>query len=105
MLLLRDNAVHKEHVAQAAIKDCEFEELNHSPYSPDLATSDYFLFRNLKKTFRGQHFSSNEDLTAAAEGYFEDQAEDFYSDGIKSLHSKWRKCIGVHGNYIEINGV
>ena len=45
VLLLHDNApVHKSRVAQAAIRECKFEQLNHPPYSPDLAPSDYYLF-------------------------------------------------------------
>ena len=28
--------------------DCEFELINHPPYSPDLAPSNYFLFPNMK---------------------------------------------------------
>ena len=47
VLLLHDNApVHKSRVAQAAIRECKFEQLNHPPYSPDLAPSDYYLFRS-----------------------------------------------------------
>ena len=45
VLLLHDNApMHKSKVAQAAIRACKFEHLNHPPYSPDLAPSDYYLF-------------------------------------------------------------
>ena len=45
VLLLHDNAlVHKSRVAHAAIPECKFEQLNHPPYSPDLAPSDYYLF-------------------------------------------------------------
>ena len=45
VLLLHDNApVHKSRIAQAAIRECKFEQLNHPPYSPDLAPSDYYLF-------------------------------------------------------------
>ena len=45
VLLLHDNApVHKSRDAQAAIRECKFEQLNHPPYSPDLAPSDYYLF-------------------------------------------------------------
>lgn len=41
VLLLHDNApVHRSHVAQAAIRECGFEQLDHPPYSPDLASSD-----------------------------------------------------------------
>ena len=52
VLLLHDNApVLKSRVTQAAIRECKFEQLNHPPYSPDLAPSDYYLFRNLKSHF------------------------------------------------------
>ena len=38
VLLLHDNApVHKSSVAQAAIRECKFEQLNHPPYSPEMA--------------------------------------------------------------------
>ena len=45
VLLLHDNApVHMSAKSQAAIQRCGFQQLNHPPYSPDLAPSDYFLF-------------------------------------------------------------
>ena len=45
VLLLHDNVlVHKFRVAQATIRECKFEQLNHPPYSPDLAPSDYICF-------------------------------------------------------------
>ena len=54
VLLLHDNApTHKSCTLWAAIRKCGFIELNLPPYSPDLAPSDYFLFRNLKKFLRG----------------------------------------------------
>ena len=33
----------------AAVHDCCFELVDHPPYSPDFAPSDYFLFPNMKK--------------------------------------------------------
>jgi histone-lysine N-methyltransferase SETMAR len=60
MLLLHDNApVHMSAKSQAAIQQCGFQQLNHPPYSPDLAPSDYFLFRVMKKFLRGKRFSSD----------------------------------------------
>ena len=55
VLLLHDNApVHKSRVVHAALlRDCGFKQLDHSPYSPDLAPSDYYLFPNLKKHLKG----------------------------------------------------
>ena len=57
VLLLHDNApAHKSHTSRTAIRKCGFVELNHPPYSPDLAPSDS-LFRNLKQFLRGRWFS------------------------------------------------
>jgi len=38
--------------------------LEHPPYSPDLAPSDFHLFLNLKKFVAGKHFRSNEEVIA-----------------------------------------
>jgi len=49
-----DNApAHKSLVAQQALCNCEFVQLNHPAYSPDLAPSDYFIVRNLKYRLHG----------------------------------------------------
>ena len=102
VLLLHDNApVHKGRVAQAAIRNCGFEQITHPPYSPDLAPSDYFLFRHLKRHIRGQHYSSDEALTDAVEQFLDNQPETFFHEGVNSLFSKWRKCVDVRGDYIE----
>ena len=98
-VLLHDNApVHKSRVVQAAIRECKFEQLNHPPYSPDLAPSDYYLFRNLKSHLHGTRFRDDDELNAA---WFEAQIDDFYFKGIDCLKEKWAKCIEVKGDYIE----
>ena len=48
-LLLQDNApAHKLQVAMAAATECGFEALPQPPYSPALASSDFYLFPKLK---------------------------------------------------------
>lgn len=102
VLLLHDNApVHKARVAKAAMQDCGFEEINHPPYSPDLAPSDYYLFPNLKKDLRGKRFSDDEELKAAINTHFEEKSEDYFLQGLEKLISRSNKCIEVLGNYIE----
>jgi len=55
--LLHGNApVHMSRVAQAIVKDIGFEQLSYPPYSPDLAPSDFYLFRHLKQHLRGMRF-------------------------------------------------
>ena len=46
-LLHNNTPVHTVAVAKAAVKEHGFEEIEHTPYSPDLAPSDYYLFSTL----------------------------------------------------------
>lgn len=102
VLLLHDNApVHKSRQTVSALKECGFQELSHPAYSPDLAPSDYYLFRNLKKHLRGRRFSSDDELKGAVSEWFNNQTPDFYLSGISSLPIKWRQCIELRGDYIE----
>lgn len=102
VLLLHDNApVHTARKSKAAIRECGFEEIPHPPYSPDLAPSDYYLFRHLKKHLRGRRFSSDDEVKSCVQQWFEGQEPNFFSEGISSLKSKWEKCVDIRGDYIE----
>jgi len=50
-----------------------FQCLDHLPYSPDLAPSDYHLFPGLTKQLKGLHFSSDAEVSAAAETWLDGQ--------------------------------
>ena len=71
-LLLQDNTqAHTSQTDMAAGTKCSFEVLPHSPYSPDLTTSDFYLFPNLKTNLRGRNFESSEgviDIVDIVEG-------------------------------------
>jgi transposase len=36
--------------------------LEHPPYSPDLVTSDYFVFQKIKEILKGRHFADIDDI-------------------------------------------
>lgn len=102
VLLLHDNApVHTARVAKAAISKCGFEEIPHPPYSPDMAPSDYHLFRDLKKDLRGRKFDTEEDLHEAVWTFFNSKSSEYYYKGIEALYSRCKKCIEIRGYYIE----
>ena len=44
------------------LQPLNFEMLEHHPYSPDLALSEFHLFGPLKDTLRGRHFASDEQV-------------------------------------------
>lgn len=102
VLFHQDNArVHTSVKTMAQIRDCGFELLPHPAYSPDLAPSDFHLFPNLKKYLGGQRFSTNDEVIAAVDEYFDDLQDSFYKSGIESLEKRWRKCILLEGDYVE----
>jgi histone-lysine N-methyltransferase SETMAR len=55
-----------------------FQCLDHPPYSPDLAPSDYHPFPGLKKQLKGLHFLSNMEVIAAKETWLDGQHSDFF---------------------------
>jgi histone-lysine N-methyltransferase SETMAR len=75
--------------------------LEHPPFSPDLAPSDFRLFPKLKLFLAGQRFSSNQEAIAAVERYFAALTKNHYRDGIKALQHRWNKYISVKGDYVE----
>ena len=102
VLLHQDNApAHKSLVAMSAVHDCVFKLIDHPPYSPDAAPSDYFLFPNLKKHLAGRRYESDDDVISAVEDFFEGQEENFYATGIRALQHRWKKCVGRRGDYVE----
>jgi len=75
--------------------------LEHPPFSPDLAPSDFSLFPKLKPFPPGQRFSSNQEAITAVEGYFADLTKNHYRDWIMAMEHCWNKCISLKGDYVE----
>ena len=70
VLFHQDNApIHKAARSRATIRENGFEIVEHQPYSPDLAPSDYFLFGNLKIYLRGTRYGSHNDVLEAVLGH------------------------------------
>lgn len=102
VLFHQDNArVHTCAVTMAKFYQLGYELLQHPPYSPDLAPSDYFLFPNLKKWLGGKRFGSNEEVITETNAYFEGLDGSYYLEGIKKLETRWTKCIALKGDYVE----
>jgi histone-lysine N-methyltransferase SETMAR len=102
VLFHQDNAPpHKARVAMAAIQDAGFELLDHPPYSPDLAPSDFYLFPRLKEHLRGKKFLNDNEVMAAVEAFLDSQEKDFFLNGIRGLEKRWSKCVGLFGDYVE----
>lgn len=102
ILLLQDNApAHSSQIAVNAATRNGFELLPHPAYSPDMAPSDFFLFRHLKKYLRGRRYGSDEELKSAVEAWCSAQNSEFFLEGIRDTPKRWEKCIALRGDYVE----
>jgi [histone H3]-lysine36 N-dimethyltransferase SETMAR len=76
------------------------ELLPHPPYSPDLAPSDYHLFRSLSNYLRGKKFKNEEVLKIELQKFFDSMPQEFYAKGIHDLPRRWAEVIKTKGEYI-----
>ena len=95
---MHDNALaHRALATQKKLAYLNFQCLDHPPYSPDLAPSDYHLFPGLKKQLKGRHFSSDTDIITATDG----QPSEFFLSGLQKSEQQAKKCIELCGEYAE----
>jgi hypothetical protein len=74
-----------------------WERLDHAPYNPELAPSDFHFFPTLQRTLEGRRFTTNEDVEEAVRT----QDTDFYQQGFFKLVKRWDKCINVSGTMVK----
>jgi len=97
-----DNALaHQALATQKKLACLGFQCFDHTPYSPDLALSDYHLFPGLKKQLEGSHFWSDAEVVAAAETWLDSHPSEFFLSGLQKLEKWAEKSIELHGEYVE----
>ena len=74
--------------------------LPHPPYSPDIAPSDYYLFRSLQNYLNGQEFKNEETIKEAISTFIDSKRPEFYRKGIEALSERWSQVIQSDGEYV-----
>lgn len=96
-----DNA--RPHVAQQTLqklRQFKWEILPHPPYSPDMAPSDYHLFRSLQNSLNGCKYKSLAEVENHLKNFFGNKPTSFYKNGINKLLKRWEMIVENNGNYI-----
>ena len=73
------------------------ELLPHPVYSPDLAPSDYHLFRSMAQFLRGRNFENFEAVEVGLTEFFASKIIDWHRRGITNLAERWLKTIESEG--------
>ncbi|CAK9798994.1 Histone-lysine N-methyltransferase SETMAR [Anthophora plagiata] len=77
-----------------------WDVLPHPPYSPDLAPSDFHLFRSLQNFLNGKKFDSMEACKNYVDQFIAQKDAIFWKNGIHKLPYRWQKVIEQSGKYI-----
>ena len=95
-----DNAKpHVAHQVTQSIDDKGWELLEHPPYSPTEAPTDYHVNRSLKNWQAGKVYDDLDDLVDDVKAWIASKDRHFFARGIDLLPSKWEAVIEVDGDY------
>ena len=102
VILQHDNArPHVAKVVKTYLETLRWDVLPHPPYSPDIAPSDYHLFRSMTHGLAEQHFRSYEDTKKWVDSWIASKDEQFFRDGIRKLPERWEKVVANDGQYFQ----
>lgn len=106
VILLHDNA--RPHVMQKVAKvvkkyleTLKWDILPHPLYSPDIAPSDYWLFRRMQHDLAGHRFTSFAEIENWLLTWIASKDETFFRDGIRKLPERWAKVVASDGQYFD----
>ena len=82
IVLLHNARPHTAARTNALMKPFNWEILDHPPYSPDLAPSNYYLFIKMKVWLATQSFHTNEELVDGVKNWLHNLAALFFNEGL-----------------------
>jgi len=98
-VVFHDNArLHTSLMTRKKLLEFGWDVLPHLPYLPDLAPSDYYLFRSLQNSLNRKTFAS--DIERHLIQFFDNKDRTFFENGIMKLTERWQKVIKQSGQYI-----
>ncbi|KAG5325755.1 MOS1T transposase, partial [Pseudoatta argentina] len=102
VILLHDNA--RPHVAKPVktyLETLKWEVLPHPPYSPDIAPSDFHLFRSMAHGLADRRFHSYEEAQKWIDSWIASKDMSFFRRGIHVLPERWSKVVESDGKYFH----
>lgn len=102
VILLHVNArPHIGKTVKETLLQLHWEILPHPAYSPDIAPSDYHLFRSMQHGLAGTRFKNAEEVRKWVDDWIASKPISFYRDGIAKLPERWEKVVQNNGQYFD----
>jgi hypothetical protein len=79
-------------------------DIPHTPYSPDHAPCDFFLFPKMELRLKGRRFDTTEDIQAESQEVLNTLTLENFQGCLESWKKRWDRCIDVQGDYVEGDG-
>jgi len=73
----------------------------HPPNSPDLASSDFFLFSKLKMKLKGRIFQTLEEIQAESQAVLNTLRENDFQECFKNWQRRGDRCQASDADYFE----
>jgi histone-lysine N-methyltransferase SETMAR len=73
----------------------------HPPYSPDLASHDFFLFPKMKLKLKGCRFDNFEEMETESQRMLDTLTDNDFQEAVQTWKRLWDRCLQVGGNYFE----
>ena len=83
------------------LKTLECKVLYHLPYSPDIYSSDYHLFRSMIHDLSDKRFTSYEDTKKKVDSWITSKDESFLRRGIRMLSERLKRVVTSDEQYFE----
>ena len=100
--LLHDNAPsHRSTLVTDFLTRNRILTINHSPYSPDMAPCDFYLFGKLHLAMKGKRFASVEAIQKACTDILKDIPVNDLKHSFEKLLDRAKQCIEARGDYFE----
>jgi len=101
-MLHHDNApAHASLLIRSYLAKHQTSIVLHSPYSPDLAPADFFLFPRLKTTLKGRRFQTIEEIQEKAIRELRAIKVRAFQEAFQQWKKRRERCIGSRGYYFE----
>ncbi|GBM69012.1 hypothetical protein AVEN_69666-1 [Araneus ventricosus] len=100
--LIHDNTrPHSAVLIQQLLEQFKRDVSDHPAYVPDLATSDFHLFPELKNCLGGQGFQKNEEIQSSFKVHLASLTAKLFYKGIGNLVHRYDKCLNLNGDHVE----